>query len=329
MIKLSSLGDIVHTLPALSVLREAFPNAHIDWVTEELGATLLSGHPYIDRVIVYKRYVWPNFLKKGKWFSLLNEARAFFKDLKRGYDIVLDFQGLFKSGIITALTKGKRKIGFEGREFNYLFLKEKTPIDYNEHAVRRYLKLIEHLGIPAKHIDFPLPYPAHKLCAGLKPFIAINPLARWQSKLWFRERWVVLAKALNKLGYKVVFTGNIKDSIYISDICKKIPNSINLSGRTQLKELIGFYKQANLVISVDTGTMHLAAAVGTPVIALFGPTAPWRTGPFGEGHKVLYHGLFCQPCFKKKCLTRLCLKAIDVEEVMAAVKEISIRGLTS
>ncbi len=322
LIKLSSLGDIIHTLPALSLLREAFPNARIDWVTEELPATLLSGHPYIDKVFVYKRYVWPDYLKTGKWFKLLNETRAFFKDIKNGYDIILDFQGLLKSGIITALTKGKRKIGFEGKEFNYLFLKEKVSTNYNDHAILRYLKLVEHLGIPIRHIDFPLSY-NHRKWDFPKPFVAINPLARWQSKLWFREKWVALAKALNKLGYKVVFTGNINDSIYISDVCKNIPDAVNLSGRTPLKELASLYKQANLVISVDTGTMHLAAAVGTPVIALFGPTAPWRTGPFGKQHKVIYHGLFCQPCFKKKCPTRLCLKTIKVEEVMAAVEEIS------
>jgi len=109
IIKLSSLGDIIHTLPSLSILREAFPNAHIDWVTEELGASLLSGHPYIDNVIIYKRYTWPSYLKRGMWLRLIDEVRAFLKDLRRQYDIVLDFQGLLKSGIITALAKGRER----------------------------------------------------------------------------------------------------------------------------------------------------------------------------------------------------------------------------
>ena len=321
IIKLSSLGDIIHTLPSLSILREAFPNAHIDWVTEELGASLLSGHPYIDNVIIYKRYIWPSYFKRGMWLRLIDEVRAFLKDLRRQYDIVLDFQGLLKSGIITALAKGKREIGFKGKEFNYLFLKEKVPVNYNEHAVIRYLRLIEYLGIPIKKIEFPLPY-NHKKWGIPKPFVVISPLARWESKLWFKERWIALTKELEKIGYKVVFIGSMKDEDYIGDICRDIPSAINLSGKTSLKELACLYREATLTISVDTGPMHLAAAVGTPVIALFGPTDPNRTGPFGGGHRVIYHGLPCQPCLKRYCPTRLCLKAIEVEEVVSAVKEI-------
>jgi len=321
IIKLSSLGDIIHTLPCLSILRKAFSNAHIDWVTEELGASLLSGHPYIDNVIIYKRYIWPSYLKRGMWLRLINEVRAFLKDLRRQYDIVLDFQGLLKSGIITALAKGKREIGFKGKEFNYLFLKEKVPVNYNEHAVIRYLRLIEYLGIPIRKIEFPLPY-NHKKWDIPKPFVVISPLARWESKLWFKERWIALTKELEKIGYKVVFIGSMKDEDYIGDICRDIPSAINLSGKTSLKELACLYREATLTISVDTGPMHLAAAVGTPVIALFGPTDPNRTGPFGGGHRVIYHSLPCQPCLKRYCPTRLCLKAIEVEEVVSAVKEI-------
>jgi len=323
MVKLSSLGDIIHTLPALNSLKIAYPQAQIDWVTEEIGKELLLGHPYLDRIIVYQRYGWPEKLKKGKWAQVIREFRTF-KNQLQPYHIVIDFQGLLKSALVTFLAKGKEKAGFaNGHECSHFVLTKKFRANYNEHAVIRYLKLVRFANVPVDfdHIVFPLP-PAIDSDLKIKPpYIVVNPIARWESKMWFQEKWRTLAQRLSSLGYKIVFTGTKKDRNYIHNICQGFTKCINLAGKTSLNTLISLYKKATLAISIDTGTMHLAVAAGLPVIALFGPTAPWRTGPFGKDHTVIYKSLPCQPCFKKHCITKDCLKRIEVEEVIEAVKK--------
>jgi len=324
MIKLSSLGDIIHTLPALNALKKAYPQAEIDWVTEETGKELLSGHPYINQLLLYKRYGWPKELKKGLWGQVLREVVVFKRQLQKGYDLVIDFQGLLKSAVIAWLAKANEKIGFaNGREGSHFSLHKKYKANYDEHAVIRYLKLLQFADIPVdfNEIAFLLP-PVPSVDFKLEvPFIVINPTARWSSKMWFKEKWTALAKALLRLGYKVVFTGTKRDKGYVDAICSNCPSVINLAGKTDLKTLISLYQQSHLTISVDTGTMHLAAAVGSPVIALFGPTAPWRTGPFGKAHTVIYKSLSCQPCFKRDCATKECLKNIEIEEIIEVVEQ--------
>jgi heptosyltransferase-1 len=329
IIKLSSLGDIVHALPVLYFLKQAYPQAEIDWVTEEVGGSLLAGHPYLKRLLIYKRYGWPQNLRKGKWLELLNELKQFKRSLQEEhYELVLDLQGLFKSGFIAWLSKGREKVGFaNGREGSYLFLNKKYKANYDEHAVIRYLKLLAFAGIPVNFAQISFPLISAPLPFSLdSPYVVINPVARWSSKMWFKEKWIALATALIKMGYRVVFTGAKGDKDYIDTICQKVPLALNLAGKTSLKQLVSLYCQAYLTISVDTGTMHLAAAAGSPVIALFGPTAPWRTGPFGQGHRVIFKKLPCQPCFQRKCTSRRCLAEIEVEEVIEAVKTHHIGG---
>jgi len=323
IVKLSSLGDIIHTLPALHNLKMAYPQAQIDWVTEEVGRELLWGHPYLNRIIVYQRYGWPEKLKKGKWIRAIKEFKAFKHQLGE-YHMIFDFQGLLKSAVITFLAKGKEKIGFaNGHEGSHIVLTKKFKVDYNQHAVIRYLKLLKLANVPVdlEHIVFPLPFQINSNLGIPSPYIVINPIARWESKMWFQKKWRNLAQRLSVLGYKIVFTGTKKDRNYIHNICHGLSKCINLAGKTSLNTLISLYKKAKLVISIDTGTMHLAAATRTPVIALFGPTAPWRTGPFGKCHTVIYKALPCQPCFKKYCVTKDCLERIEVEEVIEAVRK--------
>ncbi len=324
IVKLSSLGDIIHTLPVLGAIKDAYPNAQIDWVTEEVGQELLQDHPMINRLIVYRRNRWPRLLKGGNLAQFIKEFLFFKKMLfQQEYDLVIDFQGLLKSGFITWIAKAREKIGFQnGKEGSSLFLDKRYKADYDEHAVVRYLKLLSFAGIPVdfEHITFPIaPRPNNLSFA--TPYIVINPMARWPSKMWPRNKWLKLANVLTNMDYTLVFTGTQKDWAWINDICKHFPRAINLAGKTKLRELIPIYQKAFLTISVDTGTMHLAAAVGSPVIALFGPTAPWRTGPFGPNHTVIYKGLPCQPCFKRQCPERRCLNEIKIAEIIEAVKK--------
>ena len=155
-----------------------------------------------------------------------------------------------------------------------------------------------------------------------KKFIAINPVALWETKLWNDEKFAHLADLINnELRMKVVFTGSEKEPMgKITSLMAA--EGINLGGQTSLSELACLYKKALVVISTDSGPMHLAAAAGTPVIALFGPTDPKRTGPYGSGHTIIRTEIDCSPCFLKKCPTKKCMEDITPEQVFAAVKNI-------
>ncbi|MBI4634605.1 MAG: lipopolysaccharide heptosyltransferase II [Deltaproteobacteria bacterium] len=333
IVKLSAIGDVIHTLPSLTALRKLYPKAHITWVVEEMSADLIKDHPLLDRVLVSHRTSWIKEMKRGRIIWPLLEMAVFVKSLReRRYDLVIDFHGLLKSAVIVGLSGGKRKLGYNSmQEMSGIFLNEKIPEDMNKHAVDRYLDFPRHLGAGEIKTKFLVPIKeenrtrvekllnAHQIDprAG---FVAVNPVALWETKLWENKNFSRLCDRIHEeSGLDVVFTGSGKKELEEIQALMKRP-SVNLGGETTLKDLAWLYKQARLVITTDTGPMHLAAAVGTPVIALFGPTAPARTGPYGEGHTIIRRDLPCSPCFKKKCKTKECMKEITVEQVWETVR---------
>jgi len=157
IVKLSAVGDVVHTLPSLAALRKLYPDAHITWVIEEAAADLVTGHPYLDRVLVSRRKSWAKSLKSPRRASgRSTEMRSFLRTLRdRPYDLVIDFHGLFKSAVIVFLSRGKRKLGYDSlQELSGLFLNEKIPENMNKHAVDRYLDFLRHLGSPVENQPF-------------------------------------------------------------------------------------------------------------------------------------------------------------------------------
>jgi heptosyltransferase-1 len=333
IVKLSAIGDVIHTLPSLAALRKLYPEAHITWVVEEAAAGLIKNHPDLDSVLISRRKSWIKYFRKGEIYRPLREMRAFLKELRqRPYDLVIDFHGLLKSALIVLLSGGKRKLGYDSlQELSGLFYNEKIPEDMNKHAVDRYLDFSRYLGAKIVGPEFPLPsdnaaqvkvqYIFEKHHLENKKFIAINPVAYWETKLWDNEKFARLADSIKtKLNVEVVFTGSEKSSI--EKITTQMPDkAVNLGGETTLLELAYLYKKALMVITTDSGPMHLAAAVGTPIIALFGPTDPQRTGPYGEGHTIIRTDLPCSPCFLKKCPTKKCMQDISPAQVMAVIGE--------
>jgi 3-deoxy-D-manno-octulosonic-acid transferase/heptosyltransferase-1 len=333
IVKLSAIGDVIHTLPSLAALRRLYPDAHITWVVEEAAADIIKNHPYLNEVIVSRRKSWSKDIQKGKILKPLFNMRSLIKELRRRrYDLVIDFHGLFKSSIIVLLSLGKRKLGYDSlQELSGLFLNEKIPEDMNKHAVDRYLDFPRYLGAKVDNVEFILPqnnYAEAKVQLLMskyklddKKFIAINPIAYWETKLWDNGNFVRLADLIKEnLKMNVVFTGSKKSTL--EGITSKMKTEgINLGGRTSLSELAYLYKKARFVITTDSGPMHLAAAVGTPVIALFGPTDPARTGPYGKGHTIIRTDLPCSPCFLKKCATRKCMRDISPEQVFTVIAE--------
>jgi heptosyltransferase I len=334
IIKLSAMGDVIHSLPVLSALKKLYPDSCIHWLVEEAAAGLLQDHPLLDRILISRRKSWISGLKQGR-ISLLREFWDFLITVRaERYDLILDLQNLFKSAFWVAVARGPRKIGFSStKELAYLPLNEKIgPENFALHAVDRYLKFVRYLGNYDGQIDFPIPVnPIHRERvdqllkeAGLngRRLVAMHPMTLWPTKLWKSQSFSELADRLAKeLGLGVVFTGGEQDWDSVEEIIGRgSPLPVNFCGRLNLLELAALFNRCALVISTDTGPMHLAAAMGTPVIALFGPTDPDRTGPYGPGHVVVRTGIPCSPCLKKKCEDPKCMYEISPEIVFNAVK---------
>jgi len=346
IVKLSAIGDVIHTLPALNAIRKQYPTAHITWLVEEDASSLIEGHKALDRVLISKRKKWAKNILSASLRHTLMEAHTFIKKLRdTEYDLIFDFHGLLKSGILIWLAKGERKIGYDRgmahQEYSYLFLNERIPpVDMDNHALMINMMLIQAIGIPADEIIYDLPVSPddHKAVDFLleqyrvdtsKPLVAINPVAKWETKLWSNRKFSELAdRMIEQFSAQIIFTGSSSDRKIVMDIISGMKhNAYDFSGQTTLKALAALYEKVDFLVSTDTGPMHLSAAVGTPVVALFGPTAPWRTGPFGSIHKVIRADLKCSPCFKRTCDTKECMKKISVDQVIEGINTLEVRRM--
>jgi heptosyltransferase-1 len=350
IVKLSAIGDVIQTLPMAEALKRQYPDARIDWVVEEDASALLFNHPMINRVIISRRKSWlKKALKPGGFWRALGEMGRFVCELRsRRYDWVIDNHGIFKSGLLVLLARGRRKIGFQASagiadEGSYFFTHERyKPLSIERHALERYLDLVSQLGVQTDSTAFHLPVPPDSMKVaeallrqkgfGSRPLVVLHPMAKWETKQWPAEKFARLISALARKKATVVITGSPQDEGPVEEILRRTGDSdkvINLAGKTHLMELAGIFSLSDLVLSPDTGPMHLAAAVKAPLIALFGPTAPWRTGPYGNIPRIIRKDLPCSPCFKKRCRTMECMNSISVEEVLAAVRQkLKERGIT-
>ena len=288
---------------------------------------LLSGHPALNEVWVAPR------LRPAELFLRVQPGRpapACPQLRARPFDLVVDLQGLIKSAVWVALARSPRKVGYDQtRELSYLALTERVePFDPEAHAVRRYLNLAHIWGPPC---PAPLP-PGPGRGRGYfspdpgetgRPLAVLHPGARWSSKLWPAASWAHLAEWLRDQGlpggrHREPRRPGVGRGAWSAQCRAPL---LNLAGRTSLAQLAAIFRKARLAVTTDTGAMHLAAALGTPVVALFGPTAPWRTGPFGDGHLVVRLGLPCSPCFKRRCPEPRCLTDLTPEVVEGRVRE--------
>ncbi len=336
IVKLSAIGDVVQALPAVEAIRRSHPGSEITWVVEEAAAGILEGHPAIDRLLVSRRKAWLRMVRNPRRAgAALREMREFLRSLRRHrYDIAIDLQGLLKSGVVIGLSRAARKIGFAGtRELSFCFLNERLPpYDIERHALLRYLDVAAYLGArhPSPSCTLPIGPEVARMRERLRAalpagrlFVALNPVARWKTKLWPERNFAALADRLvRERSASVIFTGAPGDRQTIDRIIALMDESaLNWAGETTLKELAALASLADLFVTTDTGPMHVAAAAGARVLALFGPTAPWRTGPFGVGQRALRTGIPCAPCFRRTCTRRTrCMEEITVERVLASAR---------
>lgn len=321
IVKPSSLGDVVHSLPFLNAMKTCFPKAEIHWVIAKGLEGLLEGHSMIDRLIIINKDLWKNLSQAGK---TVKEIRELFRQLRNeSYDLVVDLQGLLRSGLITRATSAPIRLGFqEAREGSRLFYTKKVRGGREVHAVERYLKIAEELGCTMNEIAFPFPLSCSADTAADKPaapepYAVLVPGARWKTKIWSAESF---GKVAAMLPLRSVVIGAASDRAIAEEVVAHSGGKAHsLAGETSLRELIEIMRHAQTVITNDSGPMHIAAALNIPVIAIFGPTSPERTGPYGKDHVVLQSKAGCVPCFKRSCRDIKCMKEITTETVYQAV----------
>lgn len=323
VVKPSSFGDIIHSLPFLYSLRKRHPDAEIHWVVARGLEGLLEDHPMISRTWIVEMSAWK---KPSRIPETIAELRSLFRSLKQeGYDLAIDLQGLLRSAVITLFSGAPVRAGFsDARELSPLLYNLKVPGGRNLHAVDRYLKLASlvsadtEVSHSADKVRFPLPE-LKSIDLPAETYYIVVPGARWENKRWPVEYFI---DVINSLPYKAVITGT-KEDIGLAEriVSETGDRSINMTGKTGIKELISYVKGASFLLSNDTGTMHLGAALSVPVFAVFGPTDDALTGPYGEKKKVFRAELECSPCFKRSCRTTECMNELYPDPVIDAIKE--------
>ena len=332
IVKSSSIGDVVHATPVVEAIKRSRPNLKIGWVVRKRCADVLTGSPVIDKLHLVDNK--PSF---GDLMRLRRELRA------ERYEVALDMQGLFLSGLYAWLSGAPIRIGIDrNRENNKLFLthpviagKPENPNGPDRHAVDILYGFAEYLGVDVDHTDFPpQPYLARaEITPGLEEIrgsggrkIALNVGASSPLKQWPVPHWSTLAAKLIDNGDTVVFVGDKRDAEVVKEVRSKVGaggSIVDVAGRTNLRQLAAVLEACDVVVTGDTGPMHIAVAVGTPTIALFGSTNPDRTGPYGKRNVVLDMHLSCSPCYRRPtCEGRVdCMRDITPDAVMSAITE--------
>ncbi len=285
IIKMSSLGDVIHALPSLYVLRRAMPEARITWAVHPAFAALLPGKPWIDEIYYVDR-------KRIKDWSYLRTVR---QDLhSRRFDLVIDLQMIAKSALIAALSGGKKKIGYwDAREGSFLVSHPVKGPHQHGHIIEQLLDVMTALGCDTSHFEFPVhPHEEEKItvkqklaAAGVSGrYAVIVPGTRGEHKKWPVSCWGALAQKLAEKQIYTVISGAPSEADMGREIraLSSSPYTVDLIGQTSLLELAALDEMAALHISCDTGPLHIANAMQTPLIALFGPTLPDRSGPYGN-----------------------------------------------
>lgn len=321
IILMGSLGDVARGLGLVSHIKAQRSQSRITWLVEPKCADLVGLHPQIDNIIIFKR-AWS---LTAVW-DMYRQLR------KEHFDITLDLQRHLKSGFFSLLSAGKRRIGFHRKnvkEYNWIFnnehigyFSEKLP------KLQHYFKFLDYLGFPEPvGVDFGfsefdanqhLPYPLSEM---RQPLVAVLLGSRWESKDWFVDGYIQLMRHIvAATDFQIALIGDRSQATDAQKISENVKTKsiINLVGKTSLVELTAVLKLAAAAIGPDSGPGHLAAAVGTPYVSLFGPTSPKRTAPCGCEHLVVQANLNCIPCYRKQCpeQTKQCMRAIGTDDVI-------------
>jgi len=342
VLRLSAVGDVIRTLPAVKAIKTSIPTTSITWITEEPSKALIESQPEIDEVILFPRQRWSEGMRSSKRFwKTIGEIREFIQSLRRkNFDVALDFHGILKSGLLSFLSRSLKRIGFDrrsSREGNFLFsnIKVKLPRKRISRFERNFY-LLKGLGLEIPFRNYPLHIPREDreyvetffkgISTSLKhPSIAIHPgtSPKTTYKRWFPERYAQLADRLvQERNATILFTWGPGELDWVKTIQQMMKEPSILGPHTfTLTQLAEVFRRCDLYIGGDTGPMHIASLMGLPVVVIYGPTDPVMNEPFGPHQKVIKN-VGCNPCRDRSCKDLKCLKEITVEDVFKATKEV-------
>jgi lipopolysaccharide heptosyltransferase I len=324
LIKPSALGDVVQTLPILSMLRTRWPGAHIGWLVNRSLAGILEGHPELDEVILFDR--------GAKWWRRPRVAWDLYRRLRREqFDLAIDLQGLFRSGAMAWASGAPRRVGFadarEGASRMYTDCVAVTagPLP----ALERYRHIAAalgcrgeppqaRLGIGATHREWAASY----LAQLPRPLLTIHPGAQWATKRWLPQHFAEVARRWQaESDGGIVLVGGPGEGSLCRQIAAQLAGTVvNLAERTSLLQLAAVAEMADLFLSGDTGPMHLAAAVGTPVVSVFTCTSPLRAGPRDNESRIVATQVPCAASYLKRCSAMICMRELTPDRVWPVVQ---------
>jgi lipopolysaccharide heptosyltransferase I len=342
ILRLSAVGDVIRTLPAVKALKEHVPSSSITWIVEEPSQAFLESQPEVDSVILFPRKRWTKGMKSlGTVWQTIREMRRFIGGLrKRKFDVVLDFHGILKSGLLSFLSGSRKRIGYDRsstKEGNFLFsnVKVRLPKEKISRFARNFT-LLRGMGLEVRDVKYSLHIPAadrEHVASFLKssepprnrPLIAIHPGTSIKAffKRWPPDQYARLADRLvRELRATVLFTWGTEELEWVESIRRQMEEPSLLGPRTESLTVLGeVYRRCDLYIGGDTGPMHVASLMGIPVVVIYGPTDPIENEPFGN-HIKIRKEVGCNPCHNYSCKELLCVKAVSADEVFKATKEI-------
>jgi heptosyltransferase-1 len=315
LIKPSALGDVVHAMPIAHLLKQRWPEARLSWLIARPFADVARRHPDVDEVIVFDRRGRETGRRLFDLLLHLRDAR---------FDLAIDLQGLLRSAAMTLATIAPTRVGFA-------YAREASPLAYNlrvgarpgvRHALDRYLDVTERLGCGREPVRFDFGIDeadrAHaSFLARTRRVALLLPGTNWQTKRWPAERFEAVAQWLRANTDIEPLVAGAKDA---EELAPAIPSARSVAGMTTIHQLAALIERADAVVTNDSGPMHIAAALNRPMVALFGPTDPIRTGPWQMGDRVVRLDLPCSPCLSRRCSHQTCMRHLDPGIVSAELR---------
>ena len=322
LIKPSALGDIIHALPVLTALRQRFPRTHITWIVNRTYEPLLAGHPDLDHILAFDRHA----TRFGFW-QAAGRAVSFLRLLgKRKFDLVIDLQGLLRTGIMSLACRSARRVGFScAREGSRWFYTDVVPADFTgTHAVDRNWGMAVAFGAGNGDKQFRLhideqarQWVKEELHDCPRPWLAVGVGARWLTKRWPPEHFADLLRRAQKcFGGTAIFVGRGDEAPFSRAAAALLEGRTrDLSGLTTLPQLVALLSEADLMLANDTGPLHLAAALGRPVLAPYTCTRAHRHGPFGQLAHAVETTIWCKGSYRKKCPRLECMSELQPDRL--------------
>jgi lipopolysaccharide heptosyltransferase I len=362
LIKLSAVGDVVHTIPVLNKLRRRYPSARIDWLVTPAIAELIRHHPAVSNVVLFTRQDWSTPWRPG-WPALGRVAKLVGELRRARYELIIDMHGQFRTAFFTLAAGAPVRIGFdrpraqvwsasgrtfpaEARKHAWKGAREASWIAYTHriavptldvHAVDRYLSVGPMLGLDDGPADFAFPVPPaaaarvdallreHGIAAGAGVLLCA-PGTNWETKHWSAERFAEVARHFLTRGWRVVLIGAERERCVCAHVAAAAPGTVDLCGQTTLTELAALVRRSGGCVTNDSGPMHMAVALDRPVVSIFGPTDALWIGPYGRPDAVLCADLPCAPCYLRQLRhcrhAHACMGEVTAAAVIARMEAI-------